>query len=270
MAEPLDKDEKIKLEALLAWLEEEGGKVHNTIYFARDKQMGLSPFASDRLKADAIAINVPVKSCITSAVAEKGIEDLLMTVKASKEIKEDSEQSKIVSPKEWILLYLALHKLLISFEKERQSETGEESERSSKRTKLDSDNLTSFLKHAAYVNLLPEEILTPIHFNVDELVLLNSTPLLNYAIQRHQETRETCKRLSRWMLQRLEGLSSEAWIEYLRDKFNLPATLQSLDTEREERAQWEKGTGDDIYWCEDEKCWPLLKIWRWAETVHGR
>lgn len=269
MAQPLEEDEKIKLAALLAWLGEEGGKVHDDIYFARDSQMGLSPFASELIEADAIAVNVPVKSCITTAHSKKEIENLL-DIGDSKEKEEDSNKSETVSPKEWILLYLVLHKLLLLFEKEKQINLEDEIERSSKRTKLDSDKVTSFLKHAAYVNLLPQEILTPIHFNIDEIVMLQSTPLFKYSIQKHQETREICKRISRWMLQKLGKSSGEAWIEYLKDKFEFPTSLQSPDTEEEQRSQWENGTGDDLYWCEDEKCWPLLKVWRWAETVHGR
>ncbi|PWN32878.1 SET domain-containing protein [Meira miltonrushii] len=266
MAEPLEGNEKVKLSALLAWLGEEGGKVHDDIYFARDNQMGLSPFASERIDSDAVAVNVPVKSCITTANAKKQVEDLLMAA----EEQDDSNDSEIVSPKEWILLYLVLHKLLLSFRKERGSQNRKDTERSSKRTKLDSENVNSFLKHAAYVNLLPEEILTPIHFNIDEIILLQSTPLFNYAIQKHQETRETCERIGKWMLQKLENSSSgEAWIEHLKDKFVSPTSLQSPDITEEQRVQWKRGTGDDLYWCEDEMCWPLLKVWRWAETVHG-
>lgn len=262
MAEPLDEDEKANLDALLDWIKAEGGKLHDDIYFARDKQMGISPFASNRLQADVVAINIPVKLCITTALAKNEIGKLLG--------EEGSDESEVVSAKEWILLYLVLHKLLLSYEKGRREKGKEEDDRAKKRLKIDSDTLTNFLKHAAYVNLLPEEILTPMHYNVDEVVLLHSTPLFNHAIQRHQETREVCERLSKWILQKLDRSSDEGWTEYLKDQFKSPISLQSPETEKEQRVQWKVRTGDELYWCEDEKCWPLLKLWRWAETVHGR
>lgn len=226
--------------------------------------MGLSPYAKNPMTADAKVVHVPTKCCITSSLAEDQIRNLLSSSKGS-EKKEEFVESIQISPKEWISLYLVLHKNFLNFLQKSRNKEKDDDDRVNKRKKLDLDRLNNFIQHSAYVNLLPDEILTPIHYNVYEMMLLQGTSLFNYAIQRHQETRETCERLSKWMLQKLEGLKDEPWTEYIRKQFDVPDSLQSSEI-----GIWKEGIGDDLCWREDEKCWPLLKLWRWAETIHGR
>lgn len=39
MLEPLEEDDKDRLDALFGWLKEQGGQIHDDIYFARGEWM---------------------------------------------------------------------------------------------------------------------------------------------------------------------------------------------------------------------------------------
>lgn len=116
----------VKLAKLLDWLQEEGGQLHSGIRFGRLGHAGLSAYCTVDLSTDSPIIAVPKSACITTSVARTQIADLLHIDEAGAEL----DQAPL-HDKEWILLYLVLHKVLL--EQEREDEGS--AERSAKRTK---------------------------------------------------------------------------------------------------------------------------------------
>jgi hypothetical protein len=133
--------------------------------------------------------------------------------------------------------------------------------------RVEESRLTSCLLHFPYVQLLPKETLTPLHYSRDEILLLKSTPLFGHAAESRSNGRKSCIKAVRWILASLkEGQSDAPWEASLSDLLALPPdflerfkTEEVFDLNREIEE-----------WGDDEQQWQVLREWRWAETAYGR
>lgn len=130
---------------------------------------------------------------------------------------------------------------------------------------MSAGRVNEFLKHAAYIDILPNEILTPLHFKDVELQLLRSTPLHGHAILRRYESRMSCRRAVELMRKRLSSMKEEGWAAKLLDRL-----LEGMPAYDEGKEPTLNAAEEEKHWGVDENDWPALSTWRWAETAHGR
>lgn len=257
-----------------------------------DAQMGLGGFARESIGRDAVVASVPVQACVTTQVARSAIVEGLLGLQQGQQA--SSSAMPLPSDKDWIILYIVLHKLLLLRQTQKrrgstqerepqechnQAERGVEEtyEPKAKRQKHFADLASSAstkwpvtLQHINYVALLPEETLTPLHYNRAELRLLESTPLYAHAARRHRQTRENCLTAASWLTPHLAERTEE-WAVTIRENLS---SGQGFGLEGPPSAQMDldaEGISQEIdRWHVDEEAWSFLSVWRWAETIHGR
>lgn len=133
--------------------------------------------------------------------------------------------------------------------------------------RIEETPMQAFLAHAPYISLLPEETLTPLHFNREEIGLLKSTPLFGHAAESRRNGRNSCIKAMRWLSSSLrEVLSNTGWAEPITPTFEVPIDI----TEEYEKDHQFDLSREMERWGEDEQRWQVLKEWRWAETAYGR
>lgn len=115
------------------------------------------------------------------------------------------------------------------------------------------------------MRLLPEETLTPLHYNKSEVALLQSTPLFGHAIECRRNGRKSCVKAVKWVLSSLKGCDGE-WAQTLSKSLRIPPRLLA---KVEQDMQIDQVREMDE-WGDDEESWSVLKDWRWAETAYGR
>lgn len=213
-----------------------------------DTAMGICGYAKKDIGSDSIISKVPNDLCITTSLSRSCILQYLGVSCSEDDFTE----------KEWIILYLFLHKLVLL-----QGE--EDREHIEKKRKLDVHSeayIASCFKHAQYMELLPKEIHTPLHFTQKEIHCLKSTPLFNHALKRRFETRLAFWKALKW-LERVSKGSEQTSVSIMIDK-EFPR-WQEYDAMTKFDQMEELST-----WGKDEETSSLLSIWRWAESIHGR
>lgn len=134
-------------------------------------------------------------------------------------------------------------------------------------SRTEKGDLSLHLLHIPYVQLIPDETLTPLHYSREELLLLASTPLYGHAVESRRNGRNSCVKATQWLLSHHQKRSStENHLDELCRMLDIPQTIL---------AKTENGAPLDIEleaqdWGIDEEQWPILKHWRWAETAYGR
>ncbi|UZJ54971.1 hypothetical protein CBS101457_004291 [Exobasidium rhododendri] len=233
--EELQHVDNVKVASFLTWFERLGGSICPSFEFAQDDVMGLSVFACADMTPDIQAIAVPSACCITADHASRRILNLF-------ERDKESEVS-VLTGEEWIILYLMLHRVVNrGFPLVKRDD-----EQPSKRPRLEDSSLEACLLHSPYVSLLPGETLTPLHYTVEEIYSLKSTPLFGHAVERRHKSRRSCIKAVSWMLASIKEMQSDAtWKSFLTTILQHPKR-----------------------WGHDEQSWEVLKDWRWAETAYG-
>lgn len=131
-----------------------------------------------------------------------------------------------------------------------------------------SSPLNALLDRAPYINLLPEDIATPLHFRKEELQLLVGSPLYYHALESRRDTRRSCRTAVRWLLSRLDNFEEDD-----KDKADLRAILEPLFISLKD--EQEEGKGEYSHdleaqsWGLDEDAYKPLKLFRWATTIVG-
>lgn len=101
-----------------------------------------------------------------------------------------NEEYDTLAPKEWILLYLVIQRIL-----------GEKT--------IQGPTMELLGAHVPYIRLFPCNMLTPLNYSMSELSLLKGTTLYHSAMQRRETSKLSSKRAKDWLVSAMASSSND-------------------------------------------------------------
>lgn len=150
----------------------------------------------------------------------------------------------------------------------------------------------TLFQHSPYIQILPSEFSTPLHFTQNEVSLLKGTPLHHATLEREKKSQSDFKRIGNWFYKVLKSITEEqnrlGWNQregYKRDKISVDCPKLSKretkvmeDLNRFAISKWmdyaESTWGTQVWLDWDDAVYSLerryFNVWKKAETSYGR